>query len=40
MITPFHNMMLICPDTHPDDVQTLLAAFDEVLGLISADTAP
>lgn len=40
MITPFHNMMLICPDTHPDDVQTLLAAFDEVLGLISANTAP
>ncbi len=31
MITPFHNMMLVCPDTTAADVQKLLAAFDEVL---------
>jgi glutamate-1-semialdehyde 2,1-aminomutase len=36
MITPFHNMMLVCPDTQGDDVQKLLAAFDAVLGQISA----
>ena len=34
MITPFHNMMLICPDTSAADVDRLLAAFDEVLGLL------
>lgn len=31
MITPFHNMLLACPATSQDDVQRLLAAFDEVL---------
>jgi glutamate-1-semialdehyde 2,1-aminomutase len=40
MITPFHNMMLICPDTQMEDVQTLLVAFDEVLGLICFNAAP
>ncbi|MFA7558571.1 MAG: aspartate aminotransferase family protein [Hydrogenophaga sp.] len=34
MITPFHNMMLVCPQTTPDDVGRLLAALDEVLGQI------
>lgn len=32
MITPFHNMMLVCPDTTEADVERLLGAFDEVLG--------
>ena len=36
MITPFHNMMLVCPDTTDADVDQLLAAFDEVLGLLAA----
>jgi glutamate-1-semialdehyde 2,1-aminomutase len=31
MITPFHNMLLCSPATTQDDVQRLLAAFDEVL---------
>jgi len=35
MITPFHNMMLICPDTSDADIDRLLAAFDEVLGLLA-----
>jgi glutamate-1-semialdehyde 2,1-aminomutase len=37
MITPFHNMMLVCPQTSGADVQRLLAALDEVLGAIVAD---
>ena len=32
LITPFHNMMLVCPDTSEADVERLLGAFDEVLG--------
>ena len=35
LITPFHNMMLVCPATTADDVQRLLDAFDEVLGAIA-----
>jgi glutamate-1-semialdehyde 2,1-aminomutase len=31
MITPFHNMMLVCPNTTAEDVRKLLAAFDAVL---------
>jgi glutamate-1-semialdehyde 2,1-aminomutase len=34
MITPFHNMMLVCPATTPADVQKLLKAFDQMLGEI------
>jgi glutamate-1-semialdehyde 2,1-aminomutase len=37
MITPFHNMMLVCPDTSIADVNKLLRAFDEVLTLICHD---
>jgi glutamate-1-semialdehyde 2,1-aminomutase len=37
MITPFHNMMLVCPQTTAGDVAKLLAAFDEVLGEIVSD---
>jgi glutamate-1-semialdehyde 2,1-aminomutase len=36
MVTPFHNMMLVCPDTTDTDVDTLLAAFDEVLRTLVA----
>jgi glutamate-1-semialdehyde 2,1-aminomutase len=36
LITPFHNMMLVCPATSADDVQKLLAAFDQVLAKIVA----
>jgi glutamate-1-semialdehyde 2,1-aminomutase len=36
MITPFHNMMLVCPETTVADVDRLLVALDEVLGEIAA----
>ncbi|SFU97548.1 aspartate aminotransferase family protein [Pseudoduganella namucuonensis] len=28
LITPFHNMLLVCPDTAEEDIARLLAAFD------------
>ena len=31
LITPFHNMMLVCPDTTDADIARLLDAFDEAL---------
>lgn len=31
MITPFHNMMLVCPQTTNEDVAQLIGALDEVL---------
>ena len=34
MITPFHNMMLVCPATSAKDVQKLLAAFEQVMAQI------
>jgi glutamate-1-semialdehyde 2,1-aminomutase len=34
LITPFHNMLLVCPDTSADDVQRLLAAFEDCLGAL------
>jgi len=34
MITPFHNMTLICPDTQAADVDRLVTALDEVIGEI------
>ena len=40
LITPFHNMMLVCPDTSQADVQRLLAAFDAALTALSGATAP
>ncbi|MDM7950597.1 aspartate aminotransferase family protein [Hydrogenophaga sp.] len=36
MITPFHNMMLVCPQTTAVDVDRLLGALDEVLTEIAA----
>ena len=32
LITPFHNMLLVCPATSESDVALLLKAFDECLG--------
>ena len=34
LITPFHNMLLACPDTGEGDVAQLLAAFTDVLGAL------
>lgn len=31
LITPFHNMLLVCPDTTPADVDRLLACFHALL---------
>jgi glutamate-1-semialdehyde 2,1-aminomutase len=31
LITPFHNMMLVCPDTTPEDVTCLIARVDGFL---------
>lgn len=35
LITPFHNMMLVCPQTTPAHVAQLLDALDAVLGEIT-----
>ena len=35
MITPFHNMLLSCPATTLQDMDTLLTAFDETLALLT-----
>ncbi|WP_374400094.1 aspartate aminotransferase family protein [Niveibacterium sp.] len=34
LITPFHNMILVCPDTTATEVDRLVTAFDEVLTAI------
>lgn len=36
LITPFHNMMLVSPQTSAEDVQRLLDAFDQALTEIAA----
>jgi glutamate-1-semialdehyde 2,1-aminomutase len=36
LIAPFHNMMLVSPATKRRQIDRLIAAFDEVLGLLSA----
>lgn len=38
LITPFHNMMLVCPQTTAADVQKLVGALAEVLDDIVVDT--
>jgi glutamate-1-semialdehyde 2,1-aminomutase len=40
MITPFHNMMLVCPATTQADVQRLLDAFEDVLDTIYKENRP
>jgi glutamate-1-semialdehyde 2,1-aminomutase len=39
LITPFHNMMLICPATTAGHVQALLTAFDDVLVQLGSGAA-
>jgi glutamate-1-semialdehyde 2,1-aminomutase len=39
LITPFHNMMLVCPDTTHADVQLLLDTFDAALSELRAPTS-
>ena len=34
LITPFHNMLLVCPDTTESDLDRLFAAFDACLQLL------
>ncbi|MBI5103990.1 MAG: aminotransferase class III-fold pyridoxal phosphate-dependent enzyme [Solirubrobacterales bacterium] len=36
LLTPFHNMALFGPSTTTDDVDAVLAALDEALGLVAA----
>ena len=36
MITPFHNMTLVCPDTSDADIEKFLTAFDECLTELTA----
>ena len=36
LITPFHNMMLVCPQTDSADVARLLRAFDDCLGALTS----
>ena len=37
LITPFHNMLLVCPATSERDLQQLLTALDDCLGEIRQD---
>jgi glutamate-1-semialdehyde 2,1-aminomutase len=39
LITPFHNMILVCPQTTAEDVQRLLGALGAVLDEIVLETA-
>ena len=32
LITPFHNMMLVCPQTREQDIQRFLQVFDDCIG--------
>jgi glutamate-1-semialdehyde 2,1-aminomutase len=36
LITPFHNMLLVCPDTRAADVDKLLRVFDDCAGELTA----
>lgn len=36
LITPFHNMMLVCPQTQRTDIDNFLAVFDECLQQLKA----
>lgn len=38
LITPFHNMMLVCPDTKQDDVYRLLQAFNGALSELAGNS--
>ncbi|MBC7755439.1 MAG: aspartate aminotransferase family protein [Bdellovibrio sp.] len=34
LLTPFHNMMLVCPTTHEADIHKLVRVFNECLGAL------
>lgn len=36
LLTPFHNMMLVCPETSPVDIDTLLQVLDDCLNALNA----
>jgi glutamate-1-semialdehyde 2,1-aminomutase len=36
LLTPFHNMMLVCPETRQTDVDKLLGVFDDCLTALNA----
>ncbi len=38
LITPFHNMLLVCPSTTADDVARLLAVFDDCIANLFPQT--
>jgi glutamate-1-semialdehyde 2,1-aminomutase len=35
MITPFHNMMLVCPETEPADIDRLVSALSDLIDELS-----
>ncbi|HEV7816726.1 MAG TPA: aspartate aminotransferase family protein [Janthinobacterium sp.] len=35
LITPFHNMLLVCPETEVDDIDRFLSAFDDCLAALT-----
>jgi len=37
LITPFHNMMLVCPDTEEQDVERFLQVFDDCVRQLKTD---
>jgi glutamate-1-semialdehyde 2,1-aminomutase len=40
LLTPFHSMMLVSPATTPEDVERLLAVFDELLAALRSPRVP
>lgn len=38
LLTPFHNMMLVCPATREDDTAKLLNVFDDCLSALARDS--
>lgn len=37
LLTPFHNMVLVCPETRPADIDTLLTVLDDCLTTLTAN---
>ena len=35
LLTPFHNMMLVCPETSHDDIESLVAVFNECVNKLT-----
>ena len=40
LIAPFHNMMLVCPATAPAQVDALITAFTDVVGILAKHKVP